>query len=485
MRQTLLPLRPSFDPGDEGYVVLARTKQVFQASPALLSALLDGGLDRLPEAERAALASDVGRLERLGYLTPPAATGPRAFRGTSAYGLHLFHGCNLACAYCNVGHGAYGGGIERMSPEVADAAIDVIAQRALSTSNPDVVLILFGGEPTLNWEVLERTAFRFRSRFPHPPSDLWVVTNGTTMDDGRAGFLAANDVMTVLSLDGDREHHDRQRPFATGGGSYDAAIRALEALRRAGARFVVRGTWTPGTGDRLQQLHHLRRVAGDALQLTVAIDYFAGPDGYAAYERSVIEEWRRFEQSGYRQEAPATSAVYIDQIVRGEWSPSFVCPAGKGGFSITPNGDIYTCQLTAEKRLHCVGNVLRDGVEPRLLADAASSLHLDDPGEACATCTIGGFCEGPCLLVRPLKTPHRYCQTVETELFLACRFAATASMEALVARYQIGLTSARTLHALRQAAGLRELLRRANRHLLPLALAPAPGSDPSSRGAAC
>lgn len=61
-----------------------------------------------------------------------------------------------------------------------------------------------------------------------------IQTNGTLLDDRWAHFLAEHDFGVGLSIDGPAELHDRCRRRWDGRGTHAAAMRALDALRRAG-----------------------------------------------------------------------------------------------------------------------------------------------------------------------------------------------------------------------------------------------------------
>jgi len=453
--------------------VLSGTRRFFALSPELVGWLVDeSAASELDQALAAEVREEVGRLSRAGFW--PSEVGPSvAPSATVTLGMVLATSCNLACRYCNVRD--YGLGPSFMDERTVCAAVDFLAAQIHARARSTALLVFFGGEPTLNFDTLLAGARAFRAHLPEPPHDVWVVTNGTLIDAHRARALAEHGILCVVSLDGSEEAHDANRRFAgSDEGSFSAVMRGVEHLQAAQARFVVRATWVPGQGDRLERLAYLRRVASSAMQVTVAIDFHADAKGSAEYLETSAKEWDQFEISGYRGNAPASAAVLVDTVLRADAAPELVCPAGKDGFLVMPSGGIYPCQVLAAQQRLRVGNVHRGGLVAALVEQARAALHVDDGGPACRSCSLSGLCAGPCFLARPLQAPDSNCAMLAMELERACRFAATARVTDLVARYDLGLAAQEMRAAMARGAALREIMWCRNRHLQPLSLCPMP-----------
>ncbi len=76
--------------------------------------------------------------------------------------LHIAHDCNLRCAYCFAGKGEYHGQRELMSYEVGCRALDFLIENSAGRKNLEVDF--FGGEPTMNFEVVKRLVEYGRKR---------------------------------------------------------------------------------------------------------------------------------------------------------------------------------------------------------------------------------------------------------------------------------------------------------------------------------
>ena len=68
--------------------------------------------------------------------------------------LHIAHDCNLACKYCFAEEGEYHGRRALMSFEVGKKALDFLVANSGSRRNLEVDF--FGGEPTMNFEVVKQ-----------------------------------------------------------------------------------------------------------------------------------------------------------------------------------------------------------------------------------------------------------------------------------------------------------------------------------------
>ena len=143
-----------------------------------------------------------------------------------ALDLVLTSKCNLRCDYCFESVG----GQRSMSWEVARAALDA----ALRSKAPEVSVVFFGGEPSLEFGTIRR-AVAYAERQPSPPRLRFsLVTNGTILGSEEIGFLADNDVATQISFDGVREAQARR-----GAGTFDRLDALLTRVQEDHAAFFV------------------------------------------------------------------------------------------------------------------------------------------------------------------------------------------------------------------------------------------------------
>ena len=127
--------------------------------------------------------------------------------------LHIAHDCNLACRYCFAEEGEYHGRRALMSYEVGKAALDFLIANSGNRRNLEVDF--FGGEPTLNFQVVKDLVKygREQEKIHNKNFRFTLTTNGVLLNDEIMEFANKEMANVVLSIDGRKEVNDRMRPF--------------------------------------------------------------------------------------------------------------------------------------------------------------------------------------------------------------------------------------------------------------------------------
>jgi uncharacterized protein len=233
--------------------------------------------------------------------------------------LTLTEDCNLRCAYCAFSP-VYPDMRSRtratMPLEVGRQAIDYFLSKVARQCgrNPWRVagIGFYGGEPLLAQRTLTELVGYARDRAPCPIV-FSVTTNGTLLRDDIADFLVAHDVRILVSVDGARDDHDRNRVFATGQGSFDTVMARLRRFRErhpdyAAIRLLSVIDWTTDLGALATFLDDAYR----SLHLKTRVSYVraAGGHYYDRFTEAQRDKWRVHQR--------AMIASYIDRRSRGE-----------------------------------------------------------------------------------------------------------------------------------------------------------------------
>ena len=201
---------------------------VVRASADLLAAIKSETLsagDR-ETLTRLAILNDDPAVERASMADVVSRANQRCNKFKAIVVLNL--DCNLACPYCFEEPFRSG---RHMTSVTADLLVETIINEQILRGRT-VELDFYGGEPLLSLPLLRVIAATLQSaaRDRENQFSFGMVTNGTLLTRPLVeelvpfGFTGAR-----ITLDGPRDIHDRQRPFISGRGSFDAIIANIKA----------------------------------------------------------------------------------------------------------------------------------------------------------------------------------------------------------------------------------------------------------------
>jgi uncharacterized protein len=312
--------------------------------------------------------------------------------------LVLTHDCNLGCGYCYAGRK-----FRKAMPEaIADASLD-LAFRGM-TSGGSLQISFFGGEPTLEWDLLVRSARDARARAAAlgVTLKLSVTTNGTLLTAERVRTLAELDVYVALSIDGNQAAHEVNRPTMNGSSSWEGASRALDLLVAEGKAFETISVITPRSAPHLgASVGELFSRGVPRVSLNPCYEAIWSDDDLAAWERGL--EMSAAEVAARLRGGRIVSLNVFDNKIlsrlKGGLDACDKCPIGEEGVSVAPSGNLYGCErLVAEDDdpRWLIGHVTTgvDYAKVRALQSPRADRHAINP--ECDDCAekprCGAFC---------------------------------------------------------------------------------------------
>jgi len=316
--------------------------------------------------------------------------------------LHVAHDCNMRCRYCFADGGPFGGERGLMSRDTGYRALDLLFRE--SGHRPRVEVDFFGGEPLLNFAVVQDlvTYGRARAAAAGKRISFTLTTNSLGLTPAIEEYLVANQISVILSLDGRPEVHDYNRRTITGQGTYAAIVPRQQHFVAAQEHrdYWVRGTYTRQNLDFTKDILHMAGLGFRYLSLEPVV---AAPE----QEYAIREEDLPRLALEYRHLARA----YLEAADRGEAFSFFHfnidaaagpclnkrltgCGAGTSYLAVTPGGDLYPCHQLVGQRDYRLGNV-REGIQqPALREEFRQAYVYNQP--ACRRCWARFYCSGGC-----------------------------------------------------------------------------------------
>ena len=289
--------------------------------------------------------------------------------------------CNLKCTYCSLGVGDVLGSQNHVEYTVDELAAFVDKH----LTGKEVYVTFYGGEPTLNLDMMLEVMQRF------PLFRFQLQTNGTLLDDipdwalGRLSNI-------LVSIDGGEATTDGYR----GRGIYRQVLKNLAAVRdKIGGTVTARVTWgNPATT--FEELDELVSADGhfDYLYWQFVADEMYGGDSIERRKAVLLRLIERFFSR--------TDSIYplipLMGIVRNKLLPNRAqelyagrtqCRVSSHLINVMPNGQIYPCPDMMYAHDMQMGDVRSNWLKKSPLQPAASM--------PCEGCEAFSWCRRNCM----------------------------------------------------------------------------------------
>ena len=316
--------------------------------------------------------------------------------------LHIAHDCNLACRYCFAEEGEYHGRRALMTYEVGKAALDFLIANSGNRRNLEVDF--FGGEPTLNFQVVkDLVAYgREQEKIHNKNFRFTLTTNGVLLNDDIMEFANKEMDNVVLSIDGRKEVNDYMRPFRGGQGSYDVIVPKFQkfADSRNQERYYVRGTYTHHNLDFSKDVLHLADLGFK--QISVEPVVAQETDDYAIREEDLPQlfaEYDALAKEMVKRKKEGKAFNFFHFMIDLEGGPCVAkrlsgCGSGTEYLAVTPWGDLYPCHQFVGNEDFLMGNVF-EGLKRTDIRDSFKSCNVYSK-EKCRECFARFYCSGGC-----------------------------------------------------------------------------------------
>lgn len=324
--------------------------------------------------------------------------------------INVTDNCNLRCPYCFTEHNTRVIDLGTMKSAIMFIINQYENKKHNLKTNRKPGFTFFGGEPMLHFEdiikptVLWTEEMGLREKYGITFS---MTTNGTLLTEDILHWLSEHQVSILLSMDGDKETQDSQRPGVNGSSSFDMIKPNIPAILKYYPTVTFRSAIEPFNADKIFQNYLFARNNN-------FMNYFITPNIGGNWDEESIK-------TAMGQLALIAQVMYQDiscGVVPLVWNEIFVnmkeifyekkdqgisfhhCGIGTNSIGIAANGDLYGCQehnTYINHDIFYIGDIFT-GIDKkrhkRLLEEYAKEKHpiCKEQPERCNHCKFYNHC---------------------------------------------------------------------------------------------
>ena len=272
--------------------------------------------------------------------------------------------CNHRCVYCHASARDLSAKNMDMSLETARAVVEKIFE----TTSSAIVIEFQGGEPTINWPVIEFIVAKARemNKKHRKRLEFRLISNLSLMTEEKYRFLVDNFVELCTSLDGPKELHNRNRPQLEGGDCHANVIKWIKRLNKDYPKIRKKGyIWRMGAIVVISRfsLPFYREIVDEYVKAGFS-SMFLRPLNPFGFSQEVWDKIKYTDQEfvdfykrslDYIIELNLKGTLFVEKLAKTfltkimtDYDPNMMeirspCGAGLGQLAYNYNGDVYTC----------------------------------------------------------------------------------------------------------------------------------------------
>ena len=312
--------------------------------------------------------------------------------------LIITRNCNLNCKYCFAVNSKEK--TKDMTVDTAKKSID-----ALLSTSPNLqgyVIYFFGGEPLINFNLLSEIVEYARNEIiTKRGKKVWfsITTNGVVLNDKIVKFLIKNNFSILISIDGTKQAHDKNRVFRNGKGSFDIVMKNAMELKANNKPFSFRATIDPYT-DIFETVSGLESFK-IPFSFELTFDTKLKDTNITSYKytdlNNIKENYQKIIDYYYNKILNKEEIYCIDiklalNKIINRWAKNISCTSGRSALSVMPDGSLLSCLCSQNFKELYFNNIQNiDFLPPSNL----KALRVDDLNE-CKECWLKYLCGGGC-----------------------------------------------------------------------------------------
>jgi len=325
--------------------------------------------------------------------------------------------CNLGCAYCYY--------LEKQDlytdkePQMSDVLLEKYIIQHLETATEDPVLFSWhGGEPTLTGIEFYRKAVEIQRKYnPHNKKIInGIQTNGINLNDEWCRFLADENFLVGISIDGPEAIHNKYRQTKSGETTFQKVMNGYRLLKKYEINSEILCVINAfNVHQPLEVYRFFKSLDAKYISFLPLVDRDlnsktgVSPDSVPAkafgdFMVAIFDEWQEHDIGNIRiqlLEEAFRSAFHQDHTL-------CIFKRTCGGVPVLErNGDLYSCDHFVNQE-HLIGNI--NHLHLSKLLDHPKQVAF---GEAkfntlpryCLKCKVLTMCHGECPKNRFIQSP--------------------------------------------------------------------------------
>ncbi len=327
--------------------------------------------------------------------------------------LFVAQSCNLACKYCYAEEQGSNARGKLMTFDVAKQAVDYLVEK--SRNRPHLSIQFFGGEALLNFRLIKQVVEYCKGLEKTTDKKFFyqISTNGVLLTPEARKFLVEHQFASLVSIDGDKEGHDRNRVMRGGAGSYDRVVdNALKFQQdyldngQHHEQLKIRATLTRNNASAIKAADAI--AAAGFLHIGVGSAEerpFSTSDdkiGFTAEQRMALdieqEEFLdRFLEAVRKREKPVYSpyeGALAQMHNTSRYYYGIMCGVGRNTNAVDTDGVIFPCHRYVGMDNYKIGDIY-NGLDKEAIMNYYRQAHYTAKPK-CSGCWARRLCGGLC-----------------------------------------------------------------------------------------
>lgn len=309
--------------------------------------------------------------------------------------------CNLNCDYCFYRSSISESLLKRssMSFEIAKDAIDKfkkIVNNNTKEENYWQQITFYGGEPSLNKELLKQAIPYARKMFNDEYTSIVVNTNLTIYDKELFEIYKYNNVEVQVSIDGTKEQHDLHRKMHNGNGSFNDVVENIFKLKEMDVNVVPMITASDANinnfSDILCNIIEKLKVSDFGVNILITNSYNIDREYPIKLAKEMIKAYKKIGNKVFDY-----SFIELYEGILGLNKDIIRNSCGSGRkITVFPNGKVFSCQALEKHPKNYMGNLSDDFINcSNWNYWRKRNKFLN---EKCLECAVIGSCGGGCAM---------------------------------------------------------------------------------------